>query len=93
MVLTQGSLSKNEERIKKTIGTLLPLVDNTAIPRNIRMTVKEVINGLNDHSLGPGVRAANAISMLEEISQDPNVPSYARVTLWNAISILESIRE
>jgi hypothetical protein len=93
IILTQNSLSKNEEKIKKAIGTLLPLVDNTAIPRNIRMTVKEVINGLNDHSLGPGVRAANARSVLEEISQDPNVPSYARVTLWNAISILESVRE
>ncbi|MFP3401313.1 MAG: UPF0147 family protein, partial [Nitrososphaeria archaeon] len=38
-------------------------------------------------------RAANAIAALEEIAQDPNVPSYARVTLWNAFSYLERIRE
>ncbi len=39
------------------------------------------------------VRAANAISMLDDITQDPNIPSYVRVTLWQAVSKLESIRE
>jgi len=85
--------SNNEEKIEKAIAILQPLVENTAIPRNIRRTVKETIDGLRDKSIGPGVRAANAIGVLEEISQDPNVPSYARVTIWNAISILEGIRE
>ena len=84
---------ENEEKIKRAIEMLTPLVENTAMPRNIRRTVKETIDNLKEKSLGPGVRAANAISILEEISQDPNVPSYARVTLWNAISVLEGIRE
>ena len=86
-------MKNNEEKIEKAIAILQPLVENTAIPRNIRRTVKETIDGLKDKSIGPGVRAANAIGVLEEISQDPNVPSYARVTIWNAISILEGIRE
>ena len=39
------------------------------------------------------VRAANAISMLDDVTQDPNMPSHVRVTLWQAVSKLESIRE
>ena len=36
---------------------------------------------------------ANAISMLDDVTQDPNMPSHGRVTLWQAVSKLESIRE
>lgn len=48
---------------------------------------------LQDLKLSVGVRAANAVSMLDEISQDPNMPSFARVTIWSAVSTLESIRD
>jgi len=40
-----------------------------------------------------GVRAANAISILEEILEDRNMPSYTRVKLLNVIAILEAIKD
>jgi len=40
-----------------------------------------------------GVRASNAISTLDEISQDPNMPPYTRVKLWNVASILEAVKD
>jgi hypothetical protein len=43
--------------------------------------------------LSLGVRAANAISTLDDISQDPNMPPYTRVKIWNAVSILEAIKD
>ena len=39
------------------------------------------------------VRAANTISLLDDVTQDPNLPSYVRTSLWQVVSILESIRE
>jgi len=39
------------------------------------------------------VRAANAISALDEVSQDPNMPLHARTKIWQAISILETVRD
>jgi uncharacterized protein (UPF0147 family) len=48
---------------------------------------------LHDQNVSLAVRAANAISMLDEVSQDPNMSSFARVILWSAVSELESIRE
>lgn len=84
---------ENEDKINRSIGVLLSVADSNITPRNIRKIVKDSIVMLQDKTVTPGVRAANAISMLDEVSQDPNMPSYARVTIWNAVSTLESVRE
>jgi uncharacterized protein (UPF0147 family) len=41
----------------------------------------------------PAVRASNAISLLDDILQDPNMPAYTRVKLWNVMSLLEAIKD
>ena len=53
----------------------------------------ELITELNGTEYSLSVRAANAISMLDDVTQDPNMPSYVRTQLWQAVSKLESIRE
>lgn len=84
---------ENEQKLAKAISTLQTVADSTITPRNIRKTVKDAILMLNDTKLGLGVRVANAISILDEVSQDPNMPSFSRVTIWSALSTLESIRD
>ena len=76
-----------------SIGTLQGIADSTITPRNIRKVVKDAVTMLHDEKLTIGVRAANAISILDEVSQDPNMPSFARVTIWSAVSQLEAIRD
>ncbi len=83
----------NEERLTKAMDILNGVAANSTTPRNIRKTVKDTTIALQEVDLSVSVRAANAISTLDDLSQDPNMPSYARVTLWQAVSILESIRE
>ncbi|MDP7658002.1 MAG: UPF0147 family protein [Nitrososphaerales archaeon] len=91
--MSDDKQKENEEKIVKSIAVLQSVADSNITPRNIRKIVKESMVMLQDKPLSQGVRAANAISMLDEISQDPNMPSYARVTIWNAVSTLESVRE
>ncbi|MEM0286644.1 MAG: UPF0147 family protein [Nitrososphaerota archaeon] len=93
MVTKKGRETENAAKAAQAIAIIQGIVDNNNIPRNIRKLAKEVVDNLKDQKLSIGVRAANAISALEEVSQDPNVPSFARVTLWNAVSVLEGIRE
>jgi len=83
----------NEAKIRQAIVMLMRIVNDTAVPRNIRRAATEAIKQLRDESLSPGVRAANAISILDEISQDPNMPIYARTLIWNVISLLETVRD
>lgn len=84
---------QNEENLMKAIATLQSVSESPTTPRNIRKIIKDTITVLQNSSSSVGVRAANAISMLDEVSQDPNMPSFTRVTIWSAVSTLESIRD
>ncbi len=84
---------ENQEKVQKALATLQQVVESNITPRNIRKIVKDAINTLNDTKVPIGIRAANSISTLEEVSQDPNMPSFSRVTIWSAVSTLESVRE
>ena len=88
--------SRNEEYTKKLqqAQTVLNMIaDDNTTPRNIRRAAKQASDMLNNVSLSVAARAANAISLLEDISQDPNMPMYSRTRIWNAISVLEGIRD
>jgi uncharacterized protein (UPF0147 family) len=84
---------ENQEKLEKAIATLQQVAESTITPRNIRKLVRDAIAMLQDEKTSIAVRAANAISLLDEISQDPNMPSFSRVTIWSAVSTLESIKE
>ena len=84
---------ENEAALQNALNILKQVSESSSTPRNIRKTLKEVTAMLTDTSASKGIRAANAISMLDDISQDPNMPSFARVTIWSGVSELENIRE
>ena len=85
--------SKNEESLNTAFETLNQIATNPSTPKNIRKTSSDLANDLKSEEYSMSVRASNAISMLDDITQDPNMPSYVRVTLWQAVSTLEGIRE
>jgi len=72
---------------------LRKLVEDRGIPRNIRRLASESIELLSDTRLSLGLRAANVISRLDEVSSDPNAPLYARTLIWQIIAILEQLRD
>ncbi len=49
--------------------------DNTIPPRNIRRVADDTRKVLTKESEPLGLRAATAISIIDEISNDPNMPS------------------
>ncbi|HDI46860.1 MAG TPA: UPF0147 family protein [Candidatus Methanomethylia archaeon] len=69
------------------------IAEDTGVPRNIRRAANEAIKILQSKTYTQAVRAANAISVLEECSQDPNMPLFARTAIWQAVSVLEQIRD
>jgi len=87
------SVYDNDFKVKQAISMLMKIVNDTSVPRNIRRAATEAIKQLQDTGLSIGVRAANAIRHLEEISQDPNMPGYTRIIIWNIVSMLETIKD
>ena len=82
-----------EERIKQAILILSQVSEDTTTPRNIRRAAKQSIEVLQLKENTLAVRASSAISILDEILQDPNMPPYTRVKLWNVMSLLEAIKD
>ena len=85
--------SQNQEFLQNSLDTLNQVATNPSTPKNIRKSIQDLVNDLKSEEYSMSVRASNAISLLDDITQDPNVPSYVRVTLWQAVSTLENIRE
>lgn len=82
-----------EGRIKQALGVLNEVSNDNTTPRNIRRAAKDAMDALQAQANTIGVRASNAISILDEIGQDPNMPPYTRVRLWNVASILEAVKD
>ncbi len=92
-MVRKKKLEEYGERIRQAIVVLEQVSEDTTTPRNIRRAAKDSISALHTTEYTPAVRASNAISLLDEILQDPNMPPYTRVKLWNVMSIIEAIKD
>jgi len=92
-MVSAKKLKEYEDRMKQAMVILNQVSEDTTTPRNIRRAAKESMDALQVAQLTPAVRASNAISILDEILQDPNMPPYTRVKLWNVMSIIEAIKD
>ena len=84
---------QNLEFLNNAMTTLNQIATNPSTPKNIRKNIADLIVELKSDEYSISVRAANTISLLDDVTQDPNLPSYVRTSLWQAVSTLESIRE
>ena len=85
--------TQNKESMKEAIETLEQITASNSTPKTIKKSITDLIADLNNQEYSLSVRAANTISLLDDVTQDPNMPSYVRTQLWQAVSKLESIRE
>ena len=83
----------NKESMKEAIDTLNQIVNSSSTPKTVKKSITDLIDELEKEEFALAVRAANTISLLDDVTQDPNLPSYVRTQLWQAVSKLESIRE
>ena len=85
--------SQNKQAMKEAVDTLNLIVSTRSTPKTIKKSITDLVTDLVKEEYSLSVRAANTISLLDDITQDPNMPSYVRTQLWQAVSKLESIRE
>ncbi len=77
----------------ETINKLLDEInDDRTVPRNIRNMITEAKNNLNGKQ-DIAVRINTAISILDEVANDSNIPTYTRTQVWNVVSMLEVMNE
>ena len=85
-------IEEYEKRFKQVMSILSYISDDRTTPRNIRRSAKEALNALTATGQNHAIRAAQAINILDDISQDPNMPNYTRTRIWNIVSLLEVVK-
>ena len=81
---------KNLEPIIKLLNGI---IEDRTVPRNIRAAAEEAKKELTEKSDNNwDIRLSSAISVLDEIINDPNMPIYTRTQIWNVVSMLEAVK-
>ena len=89
-------MSKINKEIKDMIDDAVEIMDeqieDRSVPRNIRENISEA-KEKTLHFEEDGVNFSTAIYVLDDISNDINMPHHTRTEIWNIISKLEAIKE
>lgn len=78
--------------LQNIIGGLDMLQEDNSVPRNIRRGAdqcKKLLLGKVDPL---DVRKSSAISILDELANDPNIPLHGRTLIWSIMSQLETLK-
>ena len=81
-----------QDKIEYAADLMDAIMEDTSVPRNIRKIMDDAkIKIISKEALN--VNVSNAIYLMEDISNDINMPAHTRTEIWTIISELESIRE
>lgn len=84
-------MDSQEEKLRQVTVVIDQLIEDTSVPRNIRRGAEDAKERLLDQDEALDVRVASAVSTLDDLANDPNIPLHGRTVIWNIISGLESI--
>jgi uncharacterized protein len=78
--------------VERAVRTLAELADDASVPRNVRRGALSAKEGLSKGSVPLDVRIASAVYALDDLANDPNLPTHGRTAIWSIISSLESLQ-
>ena len=78
--------------LEATFATLTELADDSSVPRNVRRGAQSAKDALVKSRVALDVRIASAVYVLDDLANDPNLPTHGRTAIWSIISQLESLQ-
>jgi len=66
------------------------ILDDRMVPRNIRSKVEEAIAKIKGNTI---TTLSEAIYLLDDVSNDVNMPEHTRTDIWQIISMIEEEKE
>ena len=79
-------------RLQRIVETLVQLSDDNSVPRNVRRGAQSAKEELTKARSPLDVRIASAVYVLDDLANDPNIPTHGRTAIWSIISNLESFQ-
>jgi uncharacterized protein len=74
------------------LESLGQLAEDGSVPRNIRRGAQSARDELAKPRVALDLRIASAVNVLDDLANDPNLPTHGRTAIWSIISSLESSR-
>lgn len=81
----------SDAKLKQMTEVMDQLIEDSSVPRNIRRGADNAKKLLMNQGEALDVRVASAVSILDDLANDPNIPLHGRTLIWNIISGLETI--
>jgi uncharacterized protein (UPF0147 family) len=85
-------LGRDTPALARVYESLAELADDSSVPRNIRRGAQSARDELSKPRVALDVRIASAVYTLDDLANDPNLPTHGRTAIWSIISSLESIQ-
>ncbi|MBN1940707.1 MAG: UPF0147 family protein [Candidatus Diapherotrites archaeon] len=81
-----------KKETKELVSLMQEVVEDRSVPRNIRSVVEAAMKAIQE-TKEAAASLSNAIYMMDDISNDINMPSHTRTDIWEIISKIEAIKE
>ncbi|MGA7476219.1 MAG: UPF0147 family protein [Thermoplasmata archaeon] len=78
--------------LERIVAALTDLADDALVPRNIRRGAQSAKDELSKPRAALDMRIASAVYVLDDLANDPNLPTHGRTAIWSIISSLESLQ-
>ena len=78
--------------VQRALRSLGELADDASVPRNVRRGALAARDELSKPAVPLDVRIASAVYALDDLANDPNLPTHGRTAIWSIISSLESVQ-
>lgn len=82
---------ETKAKVEQVCGGLDMLQEDTGVPRNIRRGAEEAKKLLLNETVAFDVRKSGAINILDDLSNDPNIPLHGRTLIYSIVSQLEPL--
>ena len=78
------------EKLDRAKELLDDIVHDSTVPKNIKDICGVTLARLNNQEEKIHIRIGAAIGMLDELSQNANLPPHTRTQIWEVASLLET---
>jgi len=78
--------------LERIVAALTELADDALVPRNVRRGAQSAKDELSKPRAALDMRIASAVTVLDDLANDPNLPTHGRTAIWSIISSLESLQ-
>lgn len=77
--------------VESVVKRMRDLAEKDTVPSNVEESLNRAADELEDESNEISVRVNSASSILDRISNDPNIKQHTRTEIWNLASKVESL--